>query len=107
MPTDRRTILKLRVPVRVEVGRRRMELSEVLDWLPGSIIELPKSADEALDLLVNNKVVGSGVAVKVAENFGIRIRDLDPKADRIRALGPQEPQSGSLEPDADAAQAEA
>ena len=93
MPTDVRTIMKLRVPVRVEVGRRKLDVAEVLNWLPGSIIELPKSADEPLDLLVNNKAIGSGIAVKVAENFGIRIEALEPRAARIRALGPAETSS--------------
>ena len=79
-------MLRLRVPVIVEVGRKRLPLSEVLGWVPGSIIELPMSSDEPLGLHVNNKRIGTGEAVKVAENFGLRIDALASKADRVEAM---------------------
>ncbi len=71
--TDR--ILKLEVPVIVQLGEKEMTLSQVMRLSPGSIIELPKSADEKLELLVNNKIIGRGDAVKVGENFGIEITE--------------------------------
>ncbi len=70
---DLNRILKLRVPVIVGLGVRSMALGEVVSLVPGSIIELPKNAEDELDLLVNNKAIGAGTAVKVAENFGLRI----------------------------------
>lgn len=73
MPRDIHTILKLQVPVIVRLGERRMALDDVLALGPGAIIELPKPADHPLDLLVNNKAIGKGVAVKVGENFGLRV----------------------------------
>ena len=87
MATDVQTILKLRVPVIVEVGRLSLPVSEVLNWIPGAIIEVPKKAEEPLTLHVNNKPVGTGSAVKVAENFGIRIESLKSPAERVKALG--------------------
>lgn len=50
-----------------------MTVGQVMRLAPGTIIELPKSAEERLDLLVNNKVIGRGDAVKVGENFGLEI----------------------------------
>lgn len=64
-----------------------MPLGDILAIIPGAIIELPKAADEELDLLVNNKPIGSGTAVKVGENFGIRISYVGNVAERIAALG--------------------
>ncbi len=87
MPTDFRTILALDVPVIVQIGRRQLPLSDVLNWAPGAIIELPKNADDPLDLHVNNKPVGTGAAVKVGENFGIRINEIADPAERVKALG--------------------
>ncbi len=86
MPTDVQTILKLSVPVIVQIGRRHMSLDAVLDLAPGAIVELPKSADDKLDLLVNNKTIACGTAVKVGENFGIRVEVTGTARQRIEAM---------------------
>jgi len=93
MATDLRTILELTVPVIVQIGERRVPVEEVLALAPGSILELPKNADEPLDLLINNKTIGHGEAVKVGENFGIRINRIGSATQRIRAMGSAAPAS--------------
>ena len=85
--TDLNTILKLEVPVIVQIGTRMMPLDDIMALGPGAIIELTKSADDELDLLVNNKPIGKGTAVKVSENFGIRLNKIDPPQQRIEAMG--------------------
>jgi len=65
MASDLRSILSLEVPIIVVLGERRMRVSEVCALAPGAIVELPKGSEEELSLLVNNKPVGVGVAVKV------------------------------------------
>lgn len=86
--TDRlKTILSLEVPVIVEIGRHRMSVDDVLALGPGAIVELEKPAEESLDLLVHNKKVGSGHAVKVGENFGIKISDIGSAKERVEAMG--------------------
>jgi flagellar motor switch protein FliN/FliY len=86
MPRDVQSILQLRVPVIVRLGHRRMALDDILALGPGAIIELPKHFDTPLDLMVNNKVIGQGAAVKVGENFGLRVSTIGQPADRIQAL---------------------
>jgi flagellar motor switch protein FliN len=86
MPSDLAGVLRLEVPVIVRLGERSMDLGEVLGIVPGAIIELPKNVDAELDLLVNNKQVGTGVAVKVGENFGIRITYIGDVRERIEAM---------------------
>jgi flagellar motor switch protein FliN/FliY len=86
MASDVRAILSLEVPIIVLLGERSMRVSEVCALGPGSIIELPKSADEELTLLVNNKPTGAGIAVKVGENFGIKITYIGDVRTRIAAL---------------------
>lgn len=81
-------ILRLEVPIIVRLGERAMSLGDVVSLLPGAIIELPKNAEAELDLMVNNKVIGCGTAVKVGENFGIRISFLGDVKSRIEAMGP-------------------
>lgn len=80
-------ILRLDVPVVVRLGERNMTVSDVVALVPGAIIELPKAADSELDLLVNNKPIGQGVAVKVGENFGLRVTFIGDLRQRVKALG--------------------
>jgi flagellar motor switch protein FliN/FliY len=86
MATDLSTILKLHVPVIVQIGRRTTDLNAILALGPGAILELNKPADAELELLVNNKAVGTGLAVKVGENFGLRIESIGSAKDRVAAL---------------------
>jgi flagellar motor switch protein FliN/FliY len=87
MSSDLAGVLRLEVPVIVRLGERTLSVGEVLDLAPGAIIELPKNVEDELDLLVNNKQVGTGVAVKIGENFGLRITYLGDVRVRIAALG--------------------
>jgi flagellar motor switch protein FliN/FliY len=86
MASDLRAILSLEVPLIVLLGERRMKTSEVLSLIPGSIVELPKNWEEELTLLVNNRPIGTGLAVKVGENFGMKITFIGDLRDRIAAL---------------------
>lgn len=96
MASDVRSILSLEVPIIVLLGERQMRTAEVVNLVPGAIIELPKSAEDELSLLVNNKSIGSGHAVKVGENFGLRISFIGDVRQRINALGsPAQAASGA------------
>lgn len=86
MGSETRSILKLEVPVIVQLGERRLTVREVLALVPGSIIEIPKLADDELDLLINNERVGVGAAVKVGENFGIRISAMGTQRELAEAI---------------------
>lgn len=68
-----------------------MPVADVIALNYGAIIELPKMVDEELEILVNNKVIGTGVAVKVGEHFGIRIKNVGGLADRVQAMGTSAP----------------
>jgi flagellar motor switch protein FliN/FliY len=83
-------ILALETPIIVLIGERAMPLRDVVALVPGAIVELPKQAHEELELLVNNKPIGSGLPVKVGENFGLRISYIGDLRERIAALGPRE-----------------
>lgn len=87
MKDDLERILKIEVPIIVRLGKRKVTVSEVLSLCPGAIIELDKTAEEELDLLVNNQQIASGIAVKIAENFALRISYIGDIRQRIEALG--------------------
>ena len=87
MATDLTRILRLEVPLIVQIAERKMPLSEVTALTHGSIIELPKQIEEELDVLVNNTHIGTGRAVKVGENFGVRMSTVGAITERVAALG--------------------
>lgn len=87
MPTELQTILKLTVPVIVQVGERHLPVGDVLALGPGAILELGKPAESELSLLVNNKPIARGTAVKVGENFGLKVSDVGTPKDRVEAMG--------------------
>jgi flagellar motor switch/type III secretory pathway protein FliN len=63
-----RRILHLEVPVIVKLAERKLSFAEVLRLGAGAIIEFSKSSDEPLELMINNKSIGFGDAVKVGES---------------------------------------
>jgi flagellar motor switch protein FliN len=81
-----RTLLALEVPLVVRLGERTMRVSEVMSIVPGMLIELEKDADEELEVLVNNKKIGMGNAVKLGENFGIRLTSIRDVRGRLEAV---------------------
>lgn len=87
MPRDVKSILSLEVPVVVVLAERTLTVGEVLGLRPGSILEVTKTAEEDLSLRINNRDVGSGTAVKVGENFGLRIASIGSQERRVEALG--------------------
>ncbi len=80
-------ILRLEVPVIVKLAERRLAMSEVMRLGTGAIIEFFKSNEEPLELLINNKPIGCGEAVKVGENFGLKITQIGDVKAIIRTLG--------------------
>jgi flagellar motor switch protein FliN/FliY len=82
-----RRILGLEVPIIVKLAERKLTLGEVMRLGQGAIIEFFKSSDEPLELLVNNKAIGIGEAVKVGENFGLKITQIGDVRQIIRTLG--------------------
>lgn len=69
-------IMDVPLEVSVELGRTHKKIKEILEFSPGTIIELDKLAGEPIDILVNGKFVAKGEVVVIDENFGIRITDI-------------------------------
>jgi flagellar motor switch protein FliN/FliY len=69
-------LLDVRLTVSVEVGRTQMPVRQVMELGPGSVIELPRSASEPVEIFANGRCIGRGEVVVVGEHFGVRITDL-------------------------------
>ena len=69
-------IMDVPLEVTVELGRTSKSIKDILDFAPGTIIELDKLAGEPIDVLVNGKFVAKGEVVVIEESFGIRVTEI-------------------------------
>jgi flagellar motor switch protein FliN len=80
-------IMDIDLGLTVSFGRTRMLLKEVMQLGTGSIIELDRTADDPVDVWVNNKKVAKGEVVIVGGNYGVRITEVEDVKERINTLG--------------------
>ena len=69
-------IMDVPLDVTVELGRTSKSIQDILEFAPGTIIELNKIAGEPIDVLVNGKYVARGEVVVIEESFGVRITEI-------------------------------
>ena len=69
-------IMDVPLQVTVELGRTSKSIQDILEFSPGTIIELNKIAGEPVDVLVNNKYVAKGEVVVIEESFGVRVTEI-------------------------------
>lgn len=69
-------IMDVPLQVTVELGRTSKSISEILNFAPGTIIELDRIAGEPIDVLVNGKFVAKGEVVVIEESYGIKVTEI-------------------------------
>lgn len=62
--------------VKIELGRSRMLVDDVLRLGEGSVVELDKLAGDPVDVFVNNRLVARGEVLVLNDNFCVRISDI-------------------------------
>ena len=80
-------LLDVELPIIVSFGATTMPLKDVLKLGVGSVIELDKTVNDPVTLIVNQKQIARGEVVMVEGNYGIRILEVESTAERIRSLG--------------------
>jgi flagellar motor switch protein FliN/FliY len=80
-------ILDIDLPLSVRFGETELTLDALTRLGPGSMIDLGRSPDEPVDVLVNGRLIARGEVVVVAGNYGVRIIEILSAADRVRSLG--------------------
>jgi flagellar motor switch protein FliN/FliY len=76
-------LLDVSLPVRVELGRTTLSVEQLLDFGPGSVVELDKMAGEPAELYIRDTFFARGEVVVVDNNFGLRITDLSERVQEI------------------------
>ncbi len=69
-------IMDVPLEVTVELGRTTKSIKDILEFAPGTIVELNKIAGEPIDVLVNGKYVARGEVVVIEESFGVKITEI-------------------------------
>ncbi len=76
LPPYARHLLKIEVPVMVNLVSKKQTIQEIMELGPGAIVNFEKSCDDPLELMVGNRRVALGSAVKVGDKFGIEITEV-------------------------------
>jgi flagellar motor switch protein FliN len=79
---DRRleAVLDVELPLVVRFGRAVMPLKSLAELGPGSVVDMGRSPEEPVELLVGERLIARGEVVVVAGNYGVRITELSGSA---------------------------
>ena len=83
-PIEQSSEQDIPVLITVEIGHTKMPIRNLLQLNQGSIIALDRLTGEALDVLVNGRLVAHGEVVAVNDKLGVRLTDIVSKAERIK-----------------------
>lgn len=72
------------VEITVQLGKTKRKIGEILEYGPGTIIELDKLLGEPLEIFANEKYIAKGEVVVIEDNFGIRVTEIVSPSKRIR-----------------------
>jgi flagellar motor switch protein FliN/FliY len=62
--------------VKIELGRSRMLVEDVLKLSEGSVVELDKLAGDPVDVFVNDRLVARGEVLVLNDNFCVRVNEI-------------------------------
>ena len=79
-------LMEVELPVGVSFGRAQMRLKDAIKLTTGSIVELNRSISEPVEIIVNNCVIARGEVVVVEGNYGVRIKHIVSREERLRTL---------------------
>jgi len=80
-------ILDIDLPLSVRFGTTDLTMDALTRLGPGALIDLGRTPDEPVDLLVNGRLVARGEVVVVSGNYGVRVLEVVSAADRLRSMG--------------------
>lgn len=85
-PSNMELILDIELPLWVRFGETAMTLQALTKLGPGTTLDLERSPDDPVDVMVNNTVIARGEVVVVAGNYGVRVTEVVSASDRIRSM---------------------
>jgi flagellar motor switch protein FliN/FliY len=86
LPSYSRSLLKIKVPVSVTLATSRLSIGDIVELVPGTILQFDKMCDETLGLEVGGIQVAEGETVKVGDKFGLRLTSIVLPEERFVAV---------------------
>ena len=83
---DLELLFDIPLEIKVELGRVRIQIQELLKLAPGSAVKLVKLEGEPVDILANDTLIARGEVVVQREKYGIRVTEITSRLDRIRSF---------------------
>ena len=83
MTSNLDVLMDIEMPVTLRFGSTHMTLQDIIGLNTGSVIELDRSLDDLVEVMVNGHVVARGDAVTVQGVYGIRISEIASQHDRL------------------------
>ncbi len=80
-------LMDLEMPMAISLGRAVLPIRDILKMSSGSLIELDRNVGEYVDLMVHGTVVARGEIVSVKGNYGVRIKEIMSRQDRMALKG--------------------
>ena len=69
-------LMDVTLNVRIELGRTRMSVEDILNMQSGSVVTLEKLAGDFVDVLVNDRLVARGEVLILNDRFCVRIAEI-------------------------------
>ena len=82
-------IIDLQLPFSIVLGRAVLPIRDVIRLTTGSLVELDHTVDEPVELRIRGAVVARCDVVTVGANYGVRIREIIDREDRLSLRDPQ------------------
>ena len=71
-------LMDVELALTLRFGSRRLLLREVLDLIPGAVVELDRKVEEPIDVLLDGRLVARGEVVVLNGNYGVRVTEVAP-----------------------------
>ena len=85
-PGNLAALLDIDLPLVVRFARTELTLRALTMLGPGSMVDMGRSPDDPVQLLVGSQVIAEGEVVVVGGNYGVRITSLVSPAERLKAM---------------------
>lgn len=76
LPAGISMLADVNLNVKIELGRTRMNVENVLRLAEGSVVELDKLAGDPVDVFVNDRHIARGEVLVLNDNFCVRISEI-------------------------------
>jgi flagellar motor switch protein FliN/FliY len=80
MPAELDLLSDVNLNVKIELGRTRLLIDDVLRLGEGAVVELDKLAGDPVDIYVNDRHIARGEVLVLNDNFCVRVNEIvDPE----------------------------